>query len=224
MSEPGIGHIDKPDTAEEVKRFSVLERDTNILVFEKKARKAGFKNPPYLLPFHNVVDYSIPRIKYHEFMEGYIDTNMLNVMRMTLLTMPVIVCRKKGKPERSFYHRAVIKDHPKKIKSRCGEELEIEFQLTNKGSLSFQSRQHPSGGYVYISCRMIDRKKGAYEFKKLSLKSDLTPGESISLKLKMKAPQIPGEFIIELEPVCANFYNFSDYGYKVPAIKLKVFQ
>jgi len=223
LSEPGTGHALSEMTKEEVRKYNVLERDTNILDFEEKALAAGFEEI-YLKPFFYDMEWKFPRGDYRHFFEGYVNVEFINMIRNTMVINPLFVCEKAGDFEKSYCHKAVIKADKKAITVKPGQQFSIKVRIENSGQLTFQTRQHPRGGFVTVACRLFTGQQMLQEDfgGRLLLTRDLLPGEKIELEITRTAPAEPGEYTIRIEPVYECFYWFSEKDTTPAEIRLSV--
>jgi len=223
LSEPGTGHSLSEQTKEEVRKYNVLERDTNILDFEEKALAAGF-GEIFLKPFFYDIEWKLPRKDYHHFFNGYVNVELIHSIRNTMIVNPLIVCEKAGDFEKSRYHKASIKADQKNFHLKPGQKFDIKVSLENTGQLTFQTRQHPRGGFVTVACRLFKGQQMLQEDfgGRILLSRDLLPGEKIELEITRTAPAEPGEYTIRIEPVYECFYWFSEKDTVPAEIRLSV--
>jgi SAM-dependent methyltransferase len=223
LSEPGTGHALSEMTKEEVRKYNVLERDTNILDFEEKALAAGF-DEIYLTPFFCNAGWKFPRKDYHHFFDGYVNVEFISMIRNTMIINPLFICEKAGNFEKSLTHKAKIKADKKNFNLKPGQKFDINISVKNTGQLAFQTRQHKYGGFVTIACRLF---KGRQTLlgelgSRLLLERDLLPGETIELDIARTAPAEPGEYTVKIEPVYEFFYWFSEKDNAPAEIRLSV--
>jgi SAM-dependent methyltransferase len=223
LSEPGTGHAKSEQTKDEVRKFNVLERDTNILDFEEKALAAGFREI-FLKPVLCELDIKLPRRAYHKLFKGYVDVNLVHALRNALIVNPMFVCEKEGDFMKSMLHKAHLKADKTHLSLKPGEEFEINVTVENTGQITFQTRYHTRGGYVTIASRLFHgEKKPNEDFGgRILLEKDLLPGEKTELHFKRTAPAEPGEYTLRIEPVFENFYWFSDKDTAPAKIQLNV--
>jgi SAM-dependent methyltransferase len=223
LSEPGTGHALSEQTKEEVRKYNVLERDTNILDFEEKALAAGF-GEIYLKPFFKDIEWKLPRKDYHHFFNGYVNVELIHSIRNTMIVNPLFVCEKDGNFEKSWYHKANIKTDQKTFKLKPEQKFAFKISIQNTGQLTFQSRQHPCGGFVTVASRLyIGNHIHQEDFGgRILLNHDLLPGGKIEFEMTRTAPVEPGEYTVKIEPVYEGFYWFSEKDTTSAEIHLSV--
>lgn len=223
LSEPGTGHALSEQTKEEIRKYNVLERDTNILDFEEKALNAGFKEI-YLKPFFYDIDFKLRRKEYHRFFKGYLNMEIIHSIRNTMIINPMIVCEKDGSFEKSMFHKAHTKADIKNIQIKPGEKFDFNLNVENTGQIVFPTKQHKNGGFVTIGCRLFKEDKMLKEDVggRILFDRDLPPGEKKDFNITRTAPEEPGDYILRIEPVYECFYWFSEKGSDSAEIHLKV--
>jgi len=109
-----------------------------------------------------------------------------------------------------------------KVPVQASQVFELQVTLQNTGFLSWSS-QDPDRP-VFISYHWRDRsgKTIVYDGRRTSFHKEIRPGEEAKVPVSVKAPDLQGRFILEIDCVCEGVTWFSEAKNKALSIPVQV--
>lgn len=97
----------------------------------------------------------------------------------------------------------------------AGQTLSVDVTVKNASPNTWPSKPNRRGmNAVHLSYHWLDRKRQpvVYDGLRTQLPSDLSPGESLTLKAAIQAPDKAGEYVLQMTLVQEGVAWFSDRG------------
>ena len=97
----------------------------------------------------------------------------------------------------------------------ANQTLSVEVTVRNVSPNTWPSKANPRGmNVVHLSYHWLDRKRQpvVYDGLRTQLPGDLKPGESVTLKVAIRSPDKPGEYVLQMTLVQEGVAWFSDQG------------
>jgi tRNA (mo5U34)-methyltransferase len=111
------------------------------------------------------------------------------------------------------------------LSCRPGEEFALGVTVRNTGTVTWRARPGPAGepGVRLGAHLLTDRGSELHwDFGRADLPRDLAPAAEAPLELRLRAPQAPGRYTIELDLVAEGQFWFEDTGGRVTSVDLSV--
>jgi 2-polyprenyl-3-methyl-5-hydroxy-6-metoxy-1,4-benzoquinol methylase len=206
MKEPQAHHPDAPETRAEVAEFGVLERGFTREQLVTSLTDAGFLPPVVLRQADMMLDEG-------RLAPGYIGAVMAStpVYHLLLAAKPgpgAIDSRWPGSLDAALS----VTGLPARLAP--GTSVEVEVTATNTGDTLWLHRPMRYGGHVRLGAQLLgeDRSMIAPDFASLFMPRDVAPGESITLRVPIRAPDVAGRYILRFDLVDEFITWFRDRG------------
>jgi tRNA (mo5U34)-methyltransferase len=133
----------------------------------------------------------------------------------------VVVCRKTASPaglteDVSHHYRAALAVESGPRRCRAGEELSFTLRVENRGLVVWpRVGEGPGGrGAVHLGAHLVrhDEEELAWDYGRADLPRDLAPGDSAQIRISLRAPDTPGRYVVEFDPVAEHIAWFEDFG------------
>ncbi len=132
----------------------------------------------------------------------------------------VVVCRKnkfQAPADENFKDfRAAIKLEAGPQTCAPSAELSFRLRVENVGSATWSAagEGETGRGAVYLGSHLLleMEEEVDWDYGRARLPRDLSPGETASLELKVRAPEQPGRYIVEFDMVAEHITWFEDHG------------
>jgi len=228
FSEPGEGHSRTSESQREARIYSVLESDVLLEEVETWARRAGFDRlTVWPLP-HPGGRVEMAWNEAQRFLTGDDDAFPIGEFRHSARTAPFFFLQK-GRREPDSRHpktlRAEIRLHrTESVKVRAGELWELPCTVMNVGDTRWLAGPLEKGGDVCLGAHLLDAAERVEEldYGRARLPRDIPPGHNETLLLRLRAPERPGSYSVELDMVAERVTWFEDQGSSTSRIALKV--
>jgi tRNA (mo5U34)-methyltransferase len=145
---------------------------------------------------------------------GFEEVKIFSVVR----DRAVLVCRKGAAGSRPVPdHVATLAFADDKAPTVCrpGEEITFHLRVTNSGRASWPATGKPeTKGVVRLGAHLLrsDEEEVNWDYGRAALPRDLAPGETAALDFVSRAPEEPGDYIIEFDLAAEHVTWFEDFG------------
>jgi tRNA (mo5U34)-methyltransferase len=131
----------------------------------------------------------------------------------------VLVCRKtaaqSGRDVRQHYVAALTLEEGA-ARCRPGDEVTFAVRVENAGLARWPARGEDgsSRGAVHLGAHLLraDEEEISWDYGRADLPRDLEPGDSARIRLTLRAPEEPGAYVVEFDPVAEHVAWFEDFG------------
>lgn len=206
MKEPQARHPDAPETRAEVAESGVLERGFTREQLVTSLTEAGFLPAVILRQADMMLDEG-------RLAPGYIGAVMAStpVYHLLLAAKPgpgAIDSRWPGTLDAALS----VAGLPPRLGP--GTSIDVEVTATNTGDTLWLHQPMRYGGHVRLGAQLLaeDRLMVAPDFASLFMPRDVAPGESITLRVPMRAPDVAGRYILRFDLVDEFITWFRDRG------------
>ncbi len=213
FNEPLLQHAATLAAQSEVEAYGVLERDIDPASFEHNALDIGFERlvlKPYSqTPFDELTSNSLLRnvaFSAEQAAKRYLDS------------YSVFYLQKPGEPPRDSSRPGVLRAEIEVSADQDSRGPDGEMRplvtLHNTGDTLWLSEPHPQGGYVTLGCQLLteDRRRIDRDYQRFSLPSDVPPGATLTMRIKIRMPRDPGTYTLKLDLVNEGVCWFEDVG------------
>jgi len=221
--EPLLEHSVSTTAQVEVEAYGFLERDIDLVVLERQARRIGFDRL-VLKPYTQTPDDELDS----NSMLRNLTFSLEQAAKRYLDSYCVFFLLKPGAPapdsSRPGELLANIAAAPARLDLPPAGAASIEVEISNNGDTLWLARQHPQGGYVTLGCQLLDAEKRRIDrdYLRFPLPADVPPGEALSLRVEVTAPRNPGDYWIRLDMVDEGMCWFEEVGSPTTVFSLTV--
>lgn len=219
FAEPGEGHSHMGHSAAEAERFHVLENELDLPALARTAEQIGFGEmsvKPYPAP--DAVTLS-PR-EYFRFMGGRDLYFPIDDLRRSLRDFYVFTLAK-GRERVDSRHPRLLRAElslqgPASVAGSANTEVSVPLTVRNAGDTEWLHGEMPAGGYVRLGGHLLDgdRKTLDWDFLRTSLPTDVAPGASVTVLVRLRLPEASGRYVLRLDLVDEGIRWFEQEGSK----------
>jgi tRNA (mo5U34)-methyltransferase len=131
----------------------------------------------------------------------------------------VLICRKQDTAANSqplSYLASKLEMEHGDTTCKPGSEIRFRVRIENVGSTKWSTLGNPATkeGAIQLGIHLVrgDEAVAIWEYGRVSLKSDLAPGEYELLEVNLRAPDQPGKYFVEFDMVAEHLSWFEDLG------------
>ncbi len=131
----------------------------------------------------------------------------------------VVVCHKTTtqlRPEVRHHYLASLAIEREPVCCSSGSELTFELKVENSGLAPWSATGTGAEeiGAVHLGAHLLRKNEEEIEwdYGRAELPGDLQPGETVVVAITLRAPDIPGRYMVEFDMVAEHISWFEDYG------------
>ena len=123
----------------------------------------------------------------------------------------------------SAYKAAITLENPPRT-LRAGDQASLKVKVKNIGDGTWPALKPGAKYRVDLGNHWLDKNAATVSLDdgRADLPHDLKPGEEVELVLNVKAPKVPGDYILELDMVHETLTWFSPHGSQTAKINITV--
>ena len=124
----------------------------------------------------------------------------------------------------SAYKAAITMANPAPQTLRAGEPADLKVKVKNMGTAAWPALTPGAKYRVALGNHWLDKsgKTVVLDDGRADLPHDLKPGEEAEISIKVKAPQTPGDYVLELDLVHEGLTWFTAHGSQTVKSNIKV--
>jgi hypothetical protein len=205
----------------------VLEEDVDLEQLYRSGKEAGFFDLDVLIPPLEPETLSLPMDRARDFLRGVPGVVPSDLLRITVLTGPIGVFRKGSYRVTSLHprtHAARIVPAVEILTVAPGASYEIAAEVTNPSETVWLKDGRRGIGYVRLGGHLLDAAGSQVEldYGRAGLPHDVPGGQSVALRLAVRAPDAPGRYLVRLDMVNEGVCWFAQQGSPMAAVELIV--
>jgi tRNA (mo5U34)-methyltransferase len=175
-----------------------------------------------------VFNWFLPGAKALEALLRNVGFNEVTFFDLQPAGRAVVLCRKgESEPGKivlsQFSARVEIAAGPKS--SRPGEQMRFQVKVENSGAACWRSEgPEDCTGVVRLGAHLLATNEEAviWDYCRARLTRDLEPDESESVTIELRAPNEPGDYLVEFDMVLEHVSWFEDLGTQTVRHRIKV--
>lgn len=194
--EPTTGHQAHPRSVWVSKRYGILEREVTLDELKSYCKGTNFHN--------------------------------LDLKKFDCHSYDVLVAKKRGLREFTSKNpdqlcaNLIVEGAPKSVPR--GKTFHLKVLARNKGNTWWLAKVGSKRGTVSLGAQLYDTKYNLLDerFGRSKVPKDVYPGQEAEFDLKLRAPNNPGKYLVELDMVDEGIMWFKDYDFNPLRVKIKV--
>jgi hypothetical protein len=103
---------------------------------------------------------------------------------------------------------------PAAVDGLAGGDVVVPVRVRNTGDTLWLHEEFPTGGYVRLGAHLLDAARATidWNFLRVGLPSDVSPGAAASLEARFRLPEAPGRYVLRLDLVDEGVTWFEQQG------------
>jgi 2-polyprenyl-3-methyl-5-hydroxy-6-metoxy-1,4-benzoquinol methylase len=205
MAEPGLGHADSGSSMAET-AHGVLEEDLDLEQLHRTGLEAGFGGMEVLVPGLHPHALTLPMRRLRWFMRGWSWLVPADQLRLAILHAPLLVFWTGPHFVSSLHPRdqsAAIRPARSEVSGGAGAAFILDVSVTNTGATVWLREGRHGRGFVTLGAHLISADGAVLDsdYGRAPLPRDLARGEEAALSLHIRAPGVPGRYVVRLDMV-----------------------